>query len=159
MLESSDETGDSGSETANTSSSEEEDDDPPPKSSKGTLKFKIPKYKQGEEWSDEQIDNFRKVWPHLKNLDTSALKGASLRDIQKIGNQKLSNSKFLSQTMAANYENLLNFPETIPAGIDDCTGLVHMARFLRGYVTDKTFGSKGGKFWGQKGLRPLATMR
>ncbi len=88
--------------SAESSSSEEEEDDPPPKASKGTPNFKIPKYKQGEEWSDEQIENFRKVWPHLKNLDTSALKGASLRDIQKIGNQKLSSSKFLSQTMAAN---------------------------------------------------------
>ncbi len=36
----------------------------------------------------------------------------------------------------SSHENLLNFPETIPAGIDDCTGLVHMARFLRGYVGD-----------------------
>jgi len=59
--------------------------------------------------------------PLLKNLDTSVLKGASLRDITAFGNnKKMTNSKFLSQTMTSNFEHLQNFPENIPAGSDDC---------------------------------------
>jgi hypothetical protein len=58
--------------------------------------------------------------------------------------------------MAANYENLLNFPETIPAGIDDCTGLVHMARFLRGYVGDgQDLWLQGRKILGAEGIAPI----
>jgi hypothetical protein len=84
------------------------------------------------------------------------LKTASLRDITAIRNQKMSNSKFLSQTMGANYENLLNFPENIPAGIDDCTGLVHMARFLRGYVGDgQDLWVQGRKILGADGIAPV----
>jgi hypothetical protein len=95
--------------------------------------------------------------PLLKNLDTSVLKGASLRDITAFGNnKKMTNSKFLSQTMTSNFEHLQNFPENIPAGSDDCTGHVHMARFLRGYVGDgQDLWVQARKFWGPEGIPPI----
>jgi hypothetical protein len=77
----------------------------------------------GEEWTESEMDNFRKMYPHLKNLEDSILKRASLRDITSMGKQKVSNGKFLNQTMTSTYEHLCNFPEQIPAGPDDCTGL------------------------------------
>jgi hypothetical protein len=102
------------------------------------------------------MDNFRKMYPHLKNLEDSILKKASLRDITSMGKQKVSNGKFLSQTMTSTYEHLCNFPEQIPAGPDDCTGIVHMARFLRGYVGDgQDLWIQARQFLGADGIAPI----
>jgi hypothetical protein len=72
----------------------------------------------------------------LKNFDITILRNASLKELTAMAKQKLSNSKLLSQTMAANYEQVANFPIKVEAGVDDCTGKVHKARFFRGYVGD-----------------------
>jgi hypothetical protein len=72
----------------------------------------------------------------LKNFDITILRNASLKELTAMAKQKLSNSKLLSQTMAANYEQVANFPIKVEAGMDDCTGKVHKARFFRGYVGD-----------------------
>jgi hypothetical protein len=96
------------------------------------------------------------MYPHLKNLEDSILKKASLRDITSMGKQKVSNGKFLSQTMTSTYEHLCNFPEQIPAGPDDCTGIVHMARFLRGYVGDgQDLWIQARQFLGADGIAPI----
>jgi hypothetical protein len=59
--------------------------------------------------------------------------------------------------MTANYETLANFPEEIPAGPDDCTGQVHMARFLRGYVGDgQDLWMQARQFWGPEGIEPIS---
>jgi hypothetical protein len=76
------------------------------------------------------------MWPHLKNLNDSALQTASLKDLAQIGKQRLTNSKLLSHSMSENFETVKNFPEQVVAGSDDCTGTVHKARFLRGFVGD-----------------------
>ena len=84
------------------------------------------------------------------------MKKASLRDITSMGKQKVSNGKFLSQTMTSTYEHLCNFPEQIPAGPDDCTGIVHMARLLRGYVGDgQDLWIQARQFLGADGMAPI----
>lgn len=99
--------------------------------------FRIPRHeKRNGKWTAEQIENFRKNWPHLRNFDISILENASLSELTAMAKQKLSNSKLLSQTMAANYEQVANFPVRVEAGSDDCTGIVHRARFFRGFVGD-----------------------
>ncbi len=96
------------------------------------------------------------MYPHLKNLEDSILKRASLRDITSMGKQKMSNGKFLNQTMTSTYEHLCNFPEQIPAGPDDCTGIVHMARFLRGYVGDgQDLWIQARQYLGPEGMAPI----
>jgi hypothetical protein len=50
--------------------------------------------------------------------------------------QKISGAKLLTQTMAAHFEQLQNFPAQVEKGEDDCNGKVHEARFLRGFVGD-----------------------
>ncbi len=79
----------------------------------------------------------------MKNFDITILRNASLKELTAMAKQKLSNSKLLSQTMAANYEQVANFPIKVEAGMDDCTGKVHKARFFRGYVGD------GQEIWKQ----------
>jgi hypothetical protein len=93
----------------------------------------------------------------LKNFSDSVLKKASLRDLTQIGKQKLSNNKFLSQTLSANFEAVKNFPEQIPAGSDDCTGTVHEARFLRGFVNDhQELWLQARQSWEVDGISPIS---
>jgi hypothetical protein len=98
--------------------------------------FKIPRHKKNKVWTLEQLENFKKNWPMLKNFDDTVLREASLSELSNMAWQKQSNSKILSRVLAANYETVRNFPVKIEAGEDDCTGRVHKARFLRGYVGD-----------------------
>jgi hypothetical protein len=72
----------------------------------------------------------------LRNFDDSILATATLSELTAMAKQKLSNNKLLSQAMAANYEQVANFPTRVEAGLDDCTGQVHKARFMRGFVGD-----------------------
>jgi hypothetical protein len=73
-----------------------------------------------------------------------------------MGNQKIPNGKYLVERMTATFENLQNFPEQIPAGPDDCTGHVHMARFLRGYVGDgQDLCVQARQIWGPEGIDPI----
>jgi len=107
VLESSEESGTRSSSSSEDGSESESEEETQPKSSSKKSKYTIPKYKKEEDWSFDQLENFRKIYPHLKNFDDSVLKKASLKDITTIGKQKVSNRKFLNQTMTANYENLL----------------------------------------------------
>jgi len=72
----------------------------------------------------------------LKNFDNSVLRTVSLKELAGLGKNKASANKVLSSQMANNYEELLNFPVLIEAGEDNCTGMVHSARFLRGFLGD-----------------------
>jgi hypothetical protein len=56
------------------------------------------------------------------------LREASLSELTAMAKQKISNGKLLSLVMAANYEQVANFPVRIEAGTDDCTGKVHKAK-------------------------------
>jgi len=43
--------------------------------------FKIPKRNQSEPWTVEQVENFKKNWPYLRNFDYSVLKFATLKEL------------------------------------------------------------------------------
>jgi hypothetical protein len=83
------------------------------------------------------------------------LRHASLSELTGMARQKVSSSKILAQVMTANYEMLLNFPVKVEAGEDQCTGLAHSARFLRGYVGDAGAVGSGQKTLGPDGLDPI----
>jgi hypothetical protein len=103
---------------------------------KATKKFVIPKIRPYGPWNSEELENFRKNWPHLRNFVDSVLRHASLSELTGMARQKISGSKVFSQVMSANYDLISQFPVRVEAGEDDCTGLAHNARFLRGYVAD-----------------------
>ena len=122
-----------------------------------TPRYKIPKHPKIPNWSSEDLENFRKIWPHLKNFSDAILKRTSMRDMALIGRQKLSNGKILSQTMTANFEAVQNFPDQVQAGPDDCLGIVHKARFHRGYVGDaQEIWLQAREDWGPDGIDPIA---
>jgi hypothetical protein len=127
----------SSSEEEDSSSSEEEGNNHTANS--GNTKqdnYRIPKLIKNGPWSSEELENFRKNWPQLRNFDDSILKNASLKELAGIGKSKSSHSKLLSDRLARNYETVLNFPTQIEAGTDDCVGRAHSSRFIRGYVAD-----------------------
>ncbi len=101
---------------------------------KAVRSFKIPRREAATPWIEAELENFRKNWPHLKNFSDSVLKHATLFKLTGMARQRVSGSKLLSQKLSANYEQILNFPEKVEVGEDQCTGKAHPARFLRGYV-------------------------
>ena len=103
-------------------------------------KFKIPKNNKVV-WNSEQLSNLKKNMPGLENFDDSILSNASLRDLALMSRQQSGSSgggvhKVFSKTMSANFERISKFPIKVEAGEDHCSGTVHEARFLRGYVGD-----------------------
>ncbi len=143
------------SDSSSGSSSEEDNVASKTQKSEKT-KFQIPKFRPHGPWTDEELDNFRRNWPHLKNFADSVLRHASLSELTGMARQKVSSSKVFAQVMTANYETLLNFPVRIEAGEDQCTGLVHSARFLRGYVGDtQELWIQARKHLGPDGLDPI----
>jgi hypothetical protein len=119
--------------------------------------FKIPKCPKNKIWNAEQLDNFRKNWPHLKNFTDSVLENATLSELTAMGKQKVSGSRLLSQVLSANFEQLQNFPTQVEKGLDDCTGLAHNSRFLRGYVGDsQELWKQARAEWGPEGIDPVA---
>jgi hypothetical protein len=155
LIESSSEDSSSSSSDSEESSSDEiEDDHPPPK---GKNKYKIPKLKKSGAWTSAQLENIKKNWPHLKNFDDCVLKNTSLKELSNLGKNKLDGHKALSRLMAANYEAVTSFPTKVEAGTDDCTGLVHNSRFLRGYVGDpQELWIQARTHLGPDGLDPIA---
>jgi hypothetical protein len=114
--------------------SEDEEEEPETAESKG--KYKIPKMQKQGVWSDQDLEIFRKNWPQLRNFSDNILKGASLKDLQGMGKNKLSHTKVLGSQMTENFELIQNFPVQVEAGPDDCVSKPHSARFLRGFVGD-----------------------
>jgi hypothetical protein len=77
--------------------------------------------------------------------------------LASLGKAKTTGQKALSRLMAANYESVVSFPEKIDAGLDDCVGQVHSARFLRGYVGDaQDLWIQARNHLGPDGLDPIA---
>ncbi len=104
-----------------------------------------------------KIQNFKLNWPHLRNFDDSVLKHATLSELTSMGKQRVSGSKILSQTLSRNFENIQNFPEKIPEGLDNCLGKAHQSRFLRGYAGDaQDLWLQGREAWGANGIEPMA---
>jgi hypothetical protein len=103
------------------------------------------------------LENLKKNWPYLKNFDDSVLQDATLSELTAMGKQRVSGSRLLSQTLSANFEKLQNFPANVERGEDDCLGLVHPARFLRGYVGDtQELWRQAREEWGPEGIEPVA---
>jgi hypothetical protein len=93
----------------------------------------------------------------LKNFPDSVLKNATLSELTGLAKQKLSGSKLLSQKLSTNFEQVQNFPERIDKGEDDCTGKVHPARFLRGFVGDsQDLWKQAREVWGIEGIDPIS---
>lgn len=93
--------------------------------------YKIPRKTR---WSPEEIQSFKDNFPVLKNFPNSVLENLSFKDMASLECKRNKNSKFSSHQLANNFEKLKKFPTKIHEGLDDCTGKVHSARFLRGYV-------------------------
>jgi hypothetical protein len=71
--------------------------------------------------------------------------------------QKLSGAKQLSQAMAAHFEQIQNFPVKVAEGFDQCTGKVHEARFLRGFVGDaRELWVQAREVLGMGGMDPIS---
>jgi hypothetical protein len=120
-------------------------------------KFKIPKRNTTTPWTPEEIENFKKNWPHLKNFSDSVLRHATLSELTGMGRQKFSGSRLLSQTLSANFEQIQNFPDKVESGSDYCTGKAHPARFLRGYVGDsQDLWLQAREVWGVDGIEPVS---
>jgi hypothetical protein len=139
------------------SESEPEDiEDEDQQRKKDLRKFKILRRDTTTPWSAEDLENFRKNWPHLRNFSDSVLKNASLTELTGMARQKTSGAKLLSQILSMNYEQIINFPEKVAEGLDHCTGKAHPARFLRGYVGDsQELCKQAREVWGLEGIDPI----
>jgi hypothetical protein len=139
--------------------SESEDEDQGSDSKKPCIssnRYVIPKHRPYGPWSDDELDNFRKNWPHLRNFSDSVLRHASLSELTGMARQKVSSSKVFAQVLSANYDQILQFPVKVEAGEDNCTGQVHSSRFLRGYVGDsQELWVQARKHLGPDGLDPI----
>jgi len=104
----------------------------------------------------------RKNFRGLEGIDDSILANASLTDFtvmsrHKAGGGAGGGSKLLSKAMAATYEELAATATKVAAGEDDCTGVAHSSRFLRGYVGDSVgLWQQGRNAVGIEGLDPIS---
>ena len=95
--------------------------------------YRIPK-KRRRIWDSKQMENLRKNFKNLENLDDSVLAFLSFRDIASREGKKDKQNRVLTEKMAENYENVKKFLIRVEAGNDLCTKKAHDCRFLRGYV-------------------------
>lgn len=95
--------------------------------------YKIPK--TGKRiWTDEQIENLKKNFRNLENLDKSILGCLTFKEMAAMGGKRDKGNRILTEKLAENFERVRTFPVRVEAGEDHCTGVAHKARFLRGYV-------------------------
>jgi hypothetical protein len=107
-------------------------------------------------WTAEQLENFKKNWPHLKNFSNSVLEHATLGELTAMGKQKISGSRLLSHVLSANFEQVQSFPTQVEKGEDHCLGKAHSARFLRGYAGDsQELWKQAREVWGSNGIDPI----
>jgi hypothetical protein len=108
-------------------------------------------------WSPEEVENFKKNWPHQKNFSDSVIKHATLSELTAMGRQKFSGNRLLSQVLTSNFEQVQNFPEKVKEGLDSCTGKAYSARFLRGYAGDsQELWKQARETWGVNGIDPIS---
>ncbi len=126
----------SDSSSDSSASSSDSDTDPGEEDpvTKDKPRYKIPK--TGKIWSPDQIANLKQHFPYLEHLDISILSRLSFKEMVAMGGKKDKGNKFLSEKLAQNYEQVRRFATRVVAGEDQCTGKVHEARFLRGYVSN-----------------------
>jgi hypothetical protein len=103
------------------------------------------------------MESFRTNFPAIRNFPDSVIEILSFREISNLSFKKDKGSKVFSQTLAANFENLQKFPTRVPAGEDNCTGIVHEARFLRGYAaSDQNLWLQARKKLNLNGIEPIS---
>ncbi len=131
-------------------SDEEERAEPPPKKKKFSSK--------GNQltWNEKQMANLRKNFRCLANIDDDILRHLSWKDIQDTAARSEKTGKGLTERLAANFDTVGGFPVRVEAGEDDCTGLVHSSRFLRGYVgNSQVLWQQAKAAQGRTGLPPI----
>ena len=120
---------DSTSDSDSDPDKEEEVDDPATE----TPSYRIPK-KGRRLWDSKQIENLRKNFKNIENLDDSVLAFLSFRDIASREGKKDKQNRVLTEKLSENYEKVKKFPVRVEAGEDLCLEKAHDSRFLRGYV-------------------------
>ena len=81
----------------------------------------------------------------------------SFRELAALATRHNRAGRILSEKLAENYESVKKFPVRIHPGVDDCTGFVHHARFLRGYVgNSQELWLQARRTWGMSGLDPIS---
>lgn len=123
--------GDSDPDSLDSSDPDDRADSPGPDAERQA--YKIPKIGK-RIWDNAQIENLKKNFRNLENLDSSILGCLSFKEIAAMGNKRDRAGKILTEKLAETFERVKTFPEKVEAGEDHCTGLAHKARFLRGYV-------------------------
>ena len=142
-------------------SSSESDEDPDNKeevedSTNSTPSYCIPK-KGRRIWDSKQMENLRKNFKNLENLDDSVLAFLSFCDIASREGKKDKQNRVLTEKMAENYENVKKFPVRVEAGDDWCTEKAHDSWFLRGYVgNSQDLWVHARKKIGMAGLDPIS---
>ncbi len=108
-------------------------------------------------WDKQQLVSLRKNYRFLSNLDDSVVACLSFRYIAAMAGRNEKNAKILSEKLAANYEEVSEFPVAVEAGEDNCVGQGHSARFLRGYVgNSQELWLQGRRAQGRSGLPAFA---
>ncbi len=118
--------------------------------------FKIPKIEKAR-WTDTELSQLKKHFSSLAHLDDAIVKKLTFKEMAANEGRKDRNRKALTEKLAANYENVRSFPVQVEAGVDQCTGQAHAARFLRGYVgNSQELWLQGRAAWGINGIDPLS---
>ena len=143
---------DSTSDSDSDPDKEEEADDPATE----TPSYRIPK-KGRRLWDSKQIENLRKNFKNIENLDDSVLAFLSFRDIASREGKKDKQNRVLTEKLSENYEKVKKFPVRVEAGEDLCLEKAHDSRFLRGYVgNSQDLWVQARKKIGIPGLDPIA---
>ncbi len=107
-------------------------------------------------WNAKQIANLRKNFRCLANIDDDILRHLTWKDIQDTAARNDKSAKVLSERLASNFDTVSGFPTRVEAGNDDCTGLCHDSRFLRGYVgNSQVLWQQAKPVQGRTGLPPI----
>ena len=143
---------DSTSDSDSDPDKEEEADDPATE----TPSYRIPK-KGRRLWDSKQIENLRKNFKNIENLDDNVLAFLSFRDIASREGKKDKQNRVLTEKLSENYEKVKKFPVRVEAGEDLCLEKAHDSRFLRGYVgNSQDLWVQARKKIGIAGLDPIA---
>jgi hypothetical protein len=116
-----------------------------------------PSRKSKKLWSAEEMANLRKNFRMLEHIDDSILARLTFKEISAVASKREKNGKILTEKLAENYERVRSFAVDVPAGKDYCTGTVHEARFLRGYVgNSQEIWLQARRKMGLAGLDPIS---
>ena len=147
----------SSSESSSESDDEPDNDDFADVNRAETSSYRIPK-KGRRIWDSKQMENLRKNFKNIENIDDSVLAFISFREISSNEGKKDKQSRVLTEKLAENYDRIRKFPSRVEAGEDSCTDKAHDARFLRGYVgNSQELWIQARRKLGVTGLDPISS--